>query len=54
MRKFVINEEQLAAIIRYLATKPYNEVNQAVSMLHNLELLQEAKDSVKELKPPMK
>jgi len=47
---FKINEDQLMAILAYLAAKPYNEVAQGIQALQSLEVIGEMpeKEEVKE------
>ena len=37
MKKFIIEEKDLNAILQYLATKPYQEVAQGIAALTKLE-----------------
>jgi len=37
MKHFIIDEKTLISTLQYLATKPYNEVAQLVSILNNSE-----------------
>lgn len=36
MRRFIINEQQLAATLEYLGHRPFQEVEQAIAVLRQL------------------
>lgn len=44
MKEYKINHQQLEALVRYLASKPFVEVQQLIQMLQALPELAEKKD----------
>lgn len=47
MRKYIIDEETLKGILSYLSSRPWSEVQQGMSVLQSLPLLEDEKETEK-------
>lgn len=44
MKKYIITEENIKALINYLASRPFAEVHQGIQMLSSLPVIEEPKE----------